>query len=397
MSTRFNCTIISLDQSAAERCSTELNNSPFLGAIDLHTSYPSDDTLARILRLNTVDLLLLDCSDLSRAIQIIDLVRTHGTPVEVIALCQEDVKVLASLMRAGIRDYIPADASVNLLRETLANAVDKLRHRPVRDRAAGDIVAFLPSKPGSGASTIAAHTAFSASQSAAKRVLLVDFDHDAPVQAFLNGLHPEHFLQEALANSHQMDSDLWTRIVSQRDALDILPSDADGSPSAESGRVRDSLQFFRRAYDLTCIDLPGPLDSNSVEVLVEARRVYLVCTQELASIHIAIRKSDRMKRLGLGKELRILLNRYDSAHVMNKERVADLAGLPVELTIPNSYALATASAEKGAYVAPSTPLGKSYAKLAQLLLNDRIEVPRKQRKFLEFLYEPFTRTNASEA
>jgi pilus assembly protein CpaE len=397
MSTRFNCTIISLDQAAAERCSAELNNSPFLGAIDHHTSYPSDDTLARILRLNTVDLLLLDCSDLPRAIQIIELVRTHAAPVEIIALCQEDVKVLASLMRAGVRDYIPTDSPLNLLRETLANAVDKLRHRPVRDRTAGDIVTFLPSKPGSGASTIAAHAAFAASQSPAKRVLLVDFDHDAPVQAFLNGLHPEHFLQEALANSHQMDSDLWTRIVSQRDALDILPSDADGSPSAETGRVRDSLHFFRRAYDLTCIDLPGPLDSNSVEVLVEARRVYLVCTQELASIHIAIRKADRMKRLGLGKELRILLNRYDSAHVMNRERVADLAGLPVELTIPNSYALATASAEKGAYVAPSTPLGKSYAKLAQLLLNDRIEVPRKQRKFLEFLYEPFTRTNASEA
>jgi pilus assembly protein CpaE len=397
MSTRFNCAIISTDPAAAERCSRELNSSPTLGAIDYHANYPTDEALTRMLRLNAVDLLLLDCSHLTRAIQIIDFVRTHGAHVEILAICQEDVKILSSLMRAGVRDYIPADASVEVLREMLATAIEKLGNRPIGDRSSGDIVAFLPSKPGSGASTIAAHTALSASKSASKRVLLVDFDLDAPVQAFLNRLHPEHFLQEALANSHQMDSDLWTRIVSQRDALDILPSDADGSPCAETGRVRESLQFFRRAYDLTCIDLPGPLDSSSVDVLVEARRVYLVCTQELASIHIAIRKADRMKRLGLGKELRILLNRYDSSHVMNKERVADLAGLPVELTIPNSYTLATASAEKGSNVDPSTPLGKSYARLAQVLLNERIEVPRKQRKFLEFLFEPFAKVHATEA
>ena len=46
---------------------------------------------------------------------------------------------------------------------------------------------------------------------------------------------------------------------------------------------------------------------------------------------IALRKAERMRSLGLGKEMRVPLNRDDSKHVMTKDGVADLIGLPVEL------------------------------------------------------------------
>jgi len=385
----FNCAIISPNPVTAEYYSKELTRSSSIGVIDCLPDYPAEDVLARMIRLNATDLFLIDCTDLSRAIQIIRTVRGQNPNMEIIALCQEDVTILSALMRASIRDYIPMDAPVDVIREILASSIERIHEKPGRTREGGDIIAFLPSKPGSGASTISAHTAFAASKAPERRVLLVDLDREAPVQAFLNRLHPEHFLQEAFANSHQMDADIWSRLTSQRDKLDVLPADADGAPCAEGGRMQELLNFFRRAYDLTCIDLPGPLDSCSTEALLEAKRVYLVCTQELASVHIALRKADRLKRLGLDREIRVVLNRYVASQVMTEERVADLIGFPVELTIPNSYALANASAEKGSTVDPSTPLGKSYTKLAQILVKDRIEIPRKQKKFLEFLYQPF--------
>lgn len=394
---KFNCAIISPNPVVAEHYSKELTRSHSIGSIDCLLDYPSDDILMRMLRLNAMDFLLIDCADLPRAILIIKTIRDRNTNVEILALCQEDVQVLSSLMRAGVPDYIPVDAPANGAREILASSIEKLRDKPNRANAGGDIVAFLPSKPGSGTSTIAAHTAFIASKSPQKRVLLVDLDRDAPVQAFLNNLHPEHFLQEAFANSHQMDADIWSRLASQRDDLDILPADADGATFADNDRMQELLGFFRRAYDLTCIDLPGPLDSCSTEVLLEAKRILLVCTQELTSVHIALRKAERLRRLGLGKEVRVVLNRFVASHVMTEDRVANLIGLPVELTIPNSYALANASAEKGSNVDPSTTLGKSYTKLAQILLNNRIDFPRKQKKFLEFLYQPFVKSQAREA
>lgn len=386
---KFNCAIISPNPTIAEFYSKELTRSSSIGVIDCLPDYPNDAVLARMIRLNATDLFLIDCTDLSRAIDIIMTVRGQNPNVEILALCQEDVKILSALMRASIRDYVPVDAPIDIVRETLASSIQRIQQKPTRVHEGGDIVAFLPGKPGSGASTISAYTAFAASKAPKRRVLLVDLDREAPVQAFLNQLHPEHFLQEAFANSHQIDGDIWSRLTSQRDELDILPADADGALCAESGRIQELLSFFRRAYDLTCIDLPGPLDFCSMEVLAEAKRVYLVCTQELASVHIALRKADRLKRLGLDKEIRVVLNRYVASQVMTEQAVADLIGCPVELTIPNSYALANASAEKGSNVDPSTPLGKSYTKLAQILLNDRIEIPRKQKKFLEFLYQPF--------
>ncbi|MFN0105963.1 MAG: CpaE family protein [Bryobacteraceae bacterium] len=394
---KFNCTIISPNPPVVDTYSRELTRSSSIASIDCLQDYPSDEILTRMLRLNAMDLLIIDCADSSRALQIIEGVHRKNPNIEILAICEEHVKNLSSLMRAGVRDYVPADAHLDAVRDTLVSSIESLRGRPRRTGAGGDIVAFLPSKPGSGASTVAANTALTASKSAATRVLLVDLDRDAPVQAFLNRLRPEHFLQEAFANSHQMDGDLWARLASQRDALDVLPADADGSTGPESGRVQELLNFLRRVYDLTCVDLPGALDPCSVEVLLEAKRVYLVCTQELASIHIALRKVDRLRRLGLGKEIRVVLNRYVAGHVMTPDRVADLIGLPVELTIPNSYALATASAEKGMPVDPFSPLGKSYTKLARIALDGRIEIPRKQRKFLEFVFQAFVRPQATSA
>jgi pilus assembly protein CpaE len=387
----FNCAIISPNPEVAEACACELKRSTHIGAVDCLLEYPGDEALARMVRLNAMELLVLDCGDLARAMEIVKLVHSHDSHIEILAICQEDVKVLSTLMRAGVRSYVRANATVAELRETLGASIDNLLTKPRSSASRGDVVAFLPSKPGSGASTVAAHTALAASRAEAKRVLLVDLDRDAPMQAFLNCLRTEHYLQEALLNSEKLDGDLWSQIISRRASLDILPADADGATGELNSHTQALLAFIRRAYDLTCVDLPGPLDPASVEVLLEARRVYLVCTQELASVHIAMRKADRLKRLGLCKEIRVVLNRYDPDHVMNTETVADLVGLPVELTVPNSYALARCTAEKGAVLDTSTPMGKSYAKLAQILLNQRIDIPRRERKFLEFFSQPFAR------
>lgn len=388
---KLNFAIVSPVPELINAYTHELTKSPSTGTIDCLNTYPENDVLTRMLRLNAVDLFLIDCTEFEPALGIIERIRSEGH-AEIVALCKEDVKALAALMRAGIRDYIPLNASPDTIRAGLAGVIETLRDKPRPTHVGGEVVAFLPGKPGTGASTVAAHTAFLAAGGASgRRALLIDFDREAPVQAFLHRLHPEHFLQEALANSHQMDSGIWSRLISQRGALDILPADGDGFGGIEGDRVRQLLDFLRRAYDLTCIDLPGPLDNVSVEVLMESKRVFLVCTQELVSVHITLRKAERLRRIGLSKELRLVLNRYEHGHVITKERISELTGLPVEVTIPNNYALANASAERGAAVDPATSLGKSYTKLAQLLLSDRIEIPRKQRRFLDFLYQPFLR------
>ncbi|WP_321473847.1 hypothetical protein [uncultured Paludibaculum sp.] len=394
---KFNCLIISPDPEAAKVYGEELAKSSSVGFMYTLSSYPGETALAGLLRRHTFDLLVIDCRDLTSALAVVESVQVQNLQLETLAVCEEDVKVLAALMRAGVRDYIVFDTPIDTLRWILASTIDKLQGKPRRTSTRGEIVAFLPSKPGSGASTIAAHTSLAASRTNKSRVLLVDMDRDAPMQAFLNKLRPDHYLQEALANTEKLDDDLWLQLISQRDRLDILPADADGSAYPDNGHMQQLLSYCRSAYDITCVDLPGPTDSGAVEVLIEAKRIYLVCTQELVSVHIAMRKADRLKRLGLERESCLVVNRFMANHVMNEETIADLVGLPVETTVPNSYALASVSADKGSEVDPTTPLGKSYAKLAGILLNDNVEIPRKERKFLEFISQPFARRNVRSA
>ncbi len=90
------------------------------------------------------------------------------------------------------------------------------------------------------------------------------------------------------------------------------------------------LQFFHRAYDLTMVDLSGQLDAVAVESLLESKRIYLVCTQELACQHLLLRKVERLRRSGLDKQMRLIINRFLPKHVMTPERISDLVGLPEE-------------------------------------------------------------------
>lgn len=395
--TKFHTLIISATTEASKSYASELRTSPWAGSIDFSEDYPSDDSLLRTLRLGALGLLLIDCSQFSRALEIINLVRAQSPEIEIIAICQEDAKILGALLRSGVHNYLTPAAPVQLVRDIFVETIKKLSSRPAETRATGEILAFLPSKPGVGASTIAGHTALAASSDSSKRVLLADFDREAPMQAFLHRLRPNHFLQEALANSLHMDPSIWLRLVSQRTDLDILPADADGAPCSDTESNLRLLNFIRTAYDFTFVDLPGTLDPFSVDTLLQAKCVYLVCTQELDSIHIAIRKADRLRRLGLDKEIRLLLNRLDSSSVITSERLAGLIGAPIEFSFPNSYGLTTASLENGDPINASTPLGRSYHKFAQFLLNGQVKLPRQRKKFLQYFFQPFARLSPSSS
>jgi pilus assembly protein CpaE len=389
-SLKLNCAVISAVVETVDLYARELAHSPSVGSITRLPEYPSNEALSRALRLDAIDLVVIDCADFDHALRVVSAVRAASTPIEVIAVCEERVETLSSLLRLGVRDYIPAGAPLDAARGLLADAIARWHSQPQSSRLAGDLIAFLPGKPGSGASTIAANYALRLADVGRKRVFLADFDRDAPVQSFLHRLRPAHFLQDAIEAAHHLDGALWSRLVSHHAGLDILPADANGAVF-ESGRTRHLLDFVRRAYDVACLDLPGPLDSTSIEALAEAKRIYLVSTQELASVHLALRKAARLRDLGLGSQVRLLVNRFDSASVMTAGRIEEVIGLPVEITIPNSYALASAAAAEGVEVDSGSPLGKSYARLISLLYDIPVEAPRKQRNLLDLLAQPFQR------
>jgi pilus assembly protein CpaE len=359
--------------------------------------YPEESALLRMLRLSAPDLLVIDFAEVPKALRIVDIVQQNSPGTEILALCEENITILSTLLRAGIRDYVTPSSNFEQINDTLRAQAERLYKRPPTTKLGGEVITFLPAKPGSGASTIAANTAYAASRMATKRTLLADFDRNAGVLSFLFKLRSEHTLRDALNIVQEMDGDMWARLRSQVGDLDVLPADLDSNGPLDANRAARLVQFFRRAYDLTCIDLSGQLDSMAIEALLESKKIYIVCTQELACQHLLLRKVERLRRAGLDKQLRLIVNRFLPRHIMTPDRISDLVSVPVELTIANNYEAANCSMENGALVKADTNLGKSYKKLAEILLDDRIEIPKSKPRFLEFIAQPFMRSTTESA
>lgn len=397
-SIKFNCTVICPETPKALARHQLLVASDQFSYVEWLRDFPDEGAVLRMLRLNTMDVLILDASNLQPALRIIELLRRHSTGIELLVYCHEDVATLSALMRLGVTQYLSVDSSEQAFGDALQNILGKLRERPSRPYTGGSIVSFLSAKAGSGASTVAANTADAASRRNKGRVLLADFDRYSGIQSFLFKIPVENSLQEAMGLAQKMDEEMWTRIRRQRNELDIVPSDLQSTSEHLLDSTRSLLNFWRRTYDLVCVDLPSVVDPHAIEVMLESKTVYVVCTQDLTSLHLALNRVSRLQRLGLTKVIKLLVNRYSSTNVMTLERIANIVGAPVEMTIPNNYALATTATEHGSLVDPSTALGKSYRQLALSILEEKVETPAAKKSFLSYLYQPFLKDKiAAEA
>ncbi|MCX6613285.1 MAG: hypothetical protein NTW74_20850 [Acidobacteria bacterium] len=388
----LNCVMIAPEGSHVNPLREAISSSYTFELIEWLKQYPEEGPFLRMLRLSAPDMLIVDFAEQPKALRIVALAQQHAPNTEILALCEENISILSTLLRAGVRNYITSSSNFHEMSETLKEQSDKLSKRPQAPRTGGDIVTFLPAKPGSGASTIAANASYAASKMPGKRTLLADFDRNSGVLSFLFKLRAEHSLRDALQTVQDMDGDMWARLRSQVGELDVLPADLDSTTPMDGNRASRLVQFFRRAYDLSCIDLSGQLDSTSIEALLESKRIYIVCTQELACQHLLLRKVERLRRAGIDKQMRLIVNRFLPRHVMTADRISDLVGVPVEMTIANNYEAANCSMENGALIKSDTNLGRSYKKLAEIMLDDRIEIPKSKPRFLEFFAQPFMKS-----
>lgn len=87
-----------------------------------------------------------------------------------------------------------------------------------------DLYAFVPAKPGCGASTLAAQATALAARLAKEPTLLLDFDIRLGVTSFLLKGEGTHTIVDALLQAEHLDRDVWSSLVSQLDNRHLLGS-----------------------------------------------------------------------------------------------------------------------------------------------------------------------------
>jgi len=131
-------------------------------------------------------------------------------------------------------------------------------------------------------------------------VLLTDFDLNSGMVRFMLKLDNSYCVTDAAEHSLDMDESLWPTMVTTLDKLDVLHAGKlNPDFRVEPTQIRHLMEFMRRNYGALCFDLSGNLERYSLEIMHESKRIFLVCTPEIPSLHLAREKYMYLKQLDL--------------------------------------------------------------------------------------------------
>ena len=378
--------VIAPDAAALTTIRTSLGTRNEFRIVRVADAYPPTvEHLLKLLRESAPDLVFLYVRETRPAALAAEAISEVAGSQVITVHETTDPDGLLSLMRAGVREVLTLPLADMELTASLERASAAVALRPPKFTATDNLYCFLPSKPGGGATTIAVNASLAAARIPDQQVLFCDLDLESGMASFLLRLGSAASVRGALEYAHRLDEDLWRNLVASVGNMDVLPA-GDLTPGYEINphSLDELLSYARRSYSIICVDLPGTFETASVLVMADARQIYLVCTQEITSLHLARMKINALHELGLKDRVAVLLNRIDPKHTLSATEVENLLGVPVRCSFPNDYRRLNTAFEKGFAVEQTSELGRRFDMFGRSMAGVPIERKRQQRKFLEF-------------
>lgn len=359
--------IICPDKDLSVELQDALAETHRIGIMRSLNHYPTEVELTRFLRATGPNVVFLSVEIVKTAVELAARIEAQASGTQVVVFnrtCHPDT--LLETMRAGIREFLSPPFELQAVRQALERLEQALERKPPSIESTDAVMAFLPSKAGVGCSTVALNTSMMLAQLPDTRTLLADFDLNCGMIAFMLQIDSQYSITSAVENAHQMDENLWEKLVKSFGQLDVLPA-GKLVPGfrIEAIQIRYLLEFARRNYRAVCLDLSGILEKFSIEILHEANQIFLVCTPEVPSLHLAREKLRFLRSLDLGGRVNILLNRAQRHTLIPLAEVEKLLELPVYMTFPNDYVGVHKALTAGKNVNPASELGAGFRVLAE--------------------------------
>ena len=390
--------IICPDRELGDRLVGALLESHRIGIVRRLEAYPNTVDLGRFLRAAAPEIVFLSIETRQQAMETAKRIEELAPGLHVVAVNRTcDPPTLLETMRAGIREFLSPPFEHQALLDTMQRIADLISLNPPVFETTDSVFAFLPAKAGSGATTIAVNTSLALSKMPDTNVLLADLDLNSGLVGFMLLLNQSPYsIVDAAENALDLDENLWPKIVSNKGGLDVLPV-GKLSPGfrIETTQIRHILSYARRHYSHIFVDLSGMMEKYSMEVLHEAKRVYLVCTSELPSLHLCREKLAFLRSEDLGGRVSILLNRSQKREQISLEEMEKLFGMPIHMTFPNDYAGVHAALTTGKHVNSASPLGSRYRELAESMTTKKSPAMERKRGFMDMLTRKKTEAEAS--
>ena len=387
----FNSVVICPDQELSRRLEKALSETEHVNVVRVMDHYPGTIEVLRCLRAQAAEILFLSFESVVDALDTVKAIEAEAGSVQVVAIHRRmDSALLRESMRSGIREFLVDPFEPSAVMESLAHIKALLERRPTSYESTNEILSFLPSKAGAGASTLALNISAALARKPGTNVLLSDFDLNSGMMRFMMKLSNSFSVTDAIENASRMDDQLWPQLVSKFEQLEVLNAGpVNPSYRIEPGQIRSLVAFMRRNYKVLCFDLSGNLERYSIELMQESKRVFMVCTPEVPSLHLAREKLRFLRKIELDSRVSILLNRVPKKPVLTKNQVEDILGVAVSTVFPNDYHRANSAMTKGTVVALASELGRAIAQFADSLVDEKPpDRVNGKRKFLEFFTTP---------
>jgi Flp pilus assembly CpaE family ATPase len=375
--------LVSPDPAVHRQLQEALESGFMVEAIWSISEYPELPALERLKEAPSGCVLFLDFSDPARARRIAaELDRAYPT-VSVVAIYTAGTKdEIIGLMQLGIREVIDAPLSSPQVTAAFVRASKKLK---TEDSASGNVYAFLPAQPGAGATTVAISTACAVARISKQRTLLLDFDLRFGITSFLLKLDGLHSVQDALNASEHLDEDFWGQLVTRRDTLEMLGSAPAELPSQPRGdQYAAVLNYSQSQYAAIVVDLPGALEPHELETLNRAKEIFLVFKADVTGLHLAKRKSEALRRLGLNDRVSAIVNQAVGQAPLPLTEIEKLLQLPARFLLPKDEQALTRAVLEGMEVEATSKLGAQIEVLAKSIVGTAIArpSPARTRRFL---------------
>jgi pilus assembly protein CpaE len=332
--------------------------------------YPSEQMLESRLRQFRPAVVLLDmAADSETACALTRFLASRTPPVAVIGLDHASrPEIVMRALSLGASEFLTAPFEANAQQEAAASILRQKRPEPA-EAAPGRVIAFSSAKPGSGASVLACHAAYSLARLTHKRVLLADLDLAGGTVGFYTRTENGHSFLDVLGQTGEADAAFWSRRVVQSRGVDVLPAPpVPGALPDDPIGLRRTLEQARRYYDWTVLDLPSIFHRISLLVLAEADSTFLVSTVELASLHLARRAIHVLGQTGFGPDsFEVVVSQIGRKEGMSGWEIERILGHAVSASLPDDHGGLHAAVALGEMLKADGTLGHAIGQLAERL------------------------------
>jgi MinD-like ATPase involved in chromosome partitioning or flagellar assembly len=325
-----------------------------------NSGYP----VSRMLGTSKPDVLLVEMTDLDRDLDLAAEIQKQCPDIPLVGLASKDLQpVLSRGSNSCPTSFAVWPFTVVDLEGAISRAVHRLRNE-IYDK----LIAFLPGKAGSGASTVVLHTAGVLAQALNRKVLVMEGDlHSGLLSAMLR-VEPKHSIRDALAEQGPGSNLTWQQYVTSVNGVDfLLTNTAVKEPVPAWTHYLQILRFTIPRYDLVMVDLPEIVNPATAEVVRRARAVYVVSTPEFASLKLSKQRGNELQRWEV-EQGRVfgLLNRGHKSDIGAKD-AEKILGFPVAATFPNDYRAVRKAITDGVFTDTRSDLGQAYLGFAKML------------------------------